>query len=100
MDNKKTTIFKQEQPQSWPSRCWKRQVTYRIPALIYISENKTYLAFAEERKSPSDIDAEVFVMKRGKWEDDKNTVQVLDMLNQNHKLLFLTDSFLYNFTIS
>uniref|UniRef100_A0A673L0E4 exo-alpha-sialidase n=2 Tax=Sinocyclocheilus rhinocerous TaxID=307959 RepID=A0A673L0E4_9TELE len=87
----KTTIFKQEQPQvwccwlgwcCWPSWCcwlgWcccKRQVTYRIPALIYISENKTYLAFAEKRNKPSDTDADKLVMRRGLWEDDKNTIE-------------------------
>ncbi|XP_052392820.1 sialidase-3 isoform X3 [Carassius gibelio] len=84
----KTTIFKQEQSQSccccWPSWCCrKRQVTYRIPALLYISENKTYLAFAEKRKTPSDTDADKLVMRRGLWEDDKNNIK----WDSTHQLL-------------
>lgn len=39
--------------------------TYRIPALIYISDGQTFLAFAEERISPRDSDAKVLVMRRG-----------------------------------
>ncbi|KAK7131178.1 hypothetical protein R3I94_016345 [Phoxinus phoxinus] len=39
--------------------------TYRIPALIYISDGQTFLAFAEERSSPRDSDAKVLVMRRG-----------------------------------
>uniref|UniRef100_A0A8C2D9D9 exo-alpha-sialidase n=1 Tax=Cyprinus carpio TaxID=7962 RepID=A0A8C2D9D9_CYPCA len=39
--------------------------TYRIPALIYISDGQTFLAFAEERSSPCDSDAKVLVMRRG-----------------------------------
>lgn len=39
--------------------------TYRIPALIYISDGQTFLAFAEKRKSPRDSDAELLVMRRG-----------------------------------
>ncbi|XP_067279744.1 sialidase-3.1 [Pseudorasbora parva] len=39
--------------------------TYRIPALIYISDGQTFLAFAEERSSPRDSDAEALVMRRG-----------------------------------
>uniref|UniRef100_A0A8C1KP80 exo-alpha-sialidase n=1 Tax=Cyprinus carpio TaxID=7962 RepID=A0A8C1KP80_CYPCA len=77
----KTTIFKQEQPQRW--WFWKRQVTYRIPALIYISENKTYLAFAEKRKTPRDIDADKLVMRRGLWEDDKKKIE----WDSGHELL-------------
>lgn len=38
---------------------------YRIPALIYISDGQTFLAFAEERSSPRDSDAKVLVMRRG-----------------------------------
>ncbi|XP_073680520.1 sialidase-2-like [Garra rufa] len=98
----KTTIFKQEEFQSlccwlcwcswpswccclaqwcWPSwRCWpfrscKRQVTYRIPALIYISDDETYLAFAEKRNTPADTDADVLVMRRGTWKGDKSKVE-------------------------
>lgn len=39
--------------------------TYRIPALIYISDGQTCLAFAEERSTPRDSDAKVLVMRRG-----------------------------------
>ncbi|XP_059398046.1 sialidase-3-like isoform X3 [Carassius carassius] len=83
-----TTIFKQEQPQScwccWPSWCCsKRQVTYRIPALLYISENKTYLAFAEKRKTPNDTDADKLVMRRGLWEEDKKNIK----WDSGHQLL-------------
>ncbi|XP_016361718.1 sialidase-3-like [Sinocyclocheilus anshuiensis] len=39
--------------------------TYRIPALIYISDGQTFLAFAEERSTPRDSDAKVLVMRRG-----------------------------------
>ncbi|ROL47570.1 Sialidase-3 [Anabarilius grahami] len=52
-----------------------KQVTYRIPALIYISEDQTYLAFAEKRKTKEDIDADMLVMRRGSWKDDKNEVE-------------------------
>ncbi|XP_067232877.1 sialidase-3-like [Chanodichthys erythropterus] len=64
-----TTLFKQETPLN------SKQVTYRIPALIYISEDQTYLAFAEKRKTEKDTDAEVLVMRRGSWKGDKNEVE-------------------------
>ncbi|KAI5097002.1 sialidase 3 (membrane sialidase), tandem duplicate 1 [Silurus meridionalis] len=38
---------------------------YRIPALIYIKENETFLAFAEKRTSLNDVDAKNLVVKRG-----------------------------------
>ncbi|CAM4610227.1 unnamed protein product [Leuciscus chuanchicus] len=60
-----TTLFKQE------AKVDDKQVTYRIPALIYISAEQTYLAFAEKRKTPKDADAEVLVMRRGLWKNDK-----------------------------
>ncbi|XDV36756.1 hypothetical protein PO909_006483, partial [Leuciscus waleckii] len=60
-----TTLFKQE------AKVGDKQVTYRIPALIYISGEQTYLAFAEKRKTPDDADAEVLVMRRGLWKNDK-----------------------------
>ncbi|KAM8977818.1 sialidase-3-like [Pelodytes ibericus] len=48
---------------------------YRIPSLIYITEEKTFLAFAERRKNDEDVSAEYLVMRRGiyktgyvKWE--------------------------------
>ncbi|KAG7321126.1 hypothetical protein KOW79_015541 [Hemibagrus wyckioides] len=56
-------------------------ITYRIPALIYINDTQTFLAFAEKRTSPSDTDATLLVMRRGtrqngliQWSD----VQELD----------------------
>ncbi|XP_056302801.1 LOW QUALITY PROTEIN: sialidase 3 (membrane sialidase), tandem duplicate 5 [Danio aesculapii] len=62
-------LFKQELPQC------KKQVTYRIPALIYISDKQTFLAFTEKRKTPSDTDAEVLVMRKGLWKNDNNPVK-------------------------
>ncbi|KAG7483843.1 hypothetical protein MATL_G00042580 [Megalops atlanticus] len=56
MEPKKTTLFKQEQ---------KCGTTYRIPALIYLTEDQVYLAFAEKRSSPCDSDAKILVMRRG-----------------------------------
>ncbi|KAJ0022042.1 hypothetical protein NQD34_009532 [Periophthalmus magnuspinnatus] len=51
-------------------------VTYRIPALLYLSRSKTMLAFCEERLSPSDSQAHLLVMRKGifhrnyvEWED-------------------------------
>ncbi|KAJ8342817.1 hypothetical protein SKAU_G00327450 [Synaphobranchus kaupii] len=56
MEPKKTTVFKQEQT------CG---ITYRIPALIYLREAQTYLAFAEKRSTPRDSDAKHIVMRKG-----------------------------------
>ncbi|XP_070605528.1 sialidase-3-like [Erythrolamprus reginae] len=42
-----------------------REVTYRIPALIYRPAETTFLAFAEERSSPRDEHAKGLVMRRG-----------------------------------
>lgn len=53
-----TTLFKQE-----PQKSEKMQVTYRIPALIYISVNRILLAFAEKWKTADDTD--VLVMRKG-----------------------------------
>ncbi|XP_048036369.1 sialidase-3-like [Megalobrama amblycephala] len=80
-----TTLFKQE------PECCSKQVTYRIPALIYISKDQTYLAFTEKRKTEKDTDAEVLVMRRGSWKDGKNEVewvsgyQVLSACLPNHR---------------
>ncbi|XP_060622967.2 sialidase-3-like [Anolis sagrei] len=43
-------------------------LTYRIPALLYLPYESTFLAFAEERSSPRDEDAKFLVMRRGKKE--------------------------------
>ncbi|TRY97907.1 hypothetical protein DNTS_034133 [Danionella cerebrum] len=66
-----TTIFRQEQPQTWCCCCTK-QVSYRIPALVYLSEDQTFLAFAEKRKTLSDTSAEVLVMRRGVLVDSES----------------------------
>ncbi|KAK2872664.1 hypothetical protein Q8A67_022561 [Cirrhinus molitorella] len=56
-------------PEALPERTalfqQKNGKTYRIPALIYISDGQTFLAFAEERSTPRDSDAKVLVMRRG-----------------------------------
>uniref|UniRef100_A0A8C6T0B2 exo-alpha-sialidase n=1 Tax=Neogobius melanostomus TaxID=47308 RepID=A0A8C6T0B2_9GOBI len=49
-------------------------VTYRVPALLYLSGSKTMLAFCEERLSPSDSQAHLLVMRKDglhqlQWED-------------------------------
>ncbi|XP_017280247.1 sialidase-4 isoform X2 [Kryptolebias marmoratus] len=51
-------------------------VTYRVPALLYLTRFRTFLAFCEERLSPSDSQAHLLVMRRGafyrnyvEWED-------------------------------
>ncbi|XP_056121198.1 sialidase-3-like [Rhinichthys klamathensis goyatoka] len=75
-----TTLFEQE------PEVHKKQVTYRIPALIYISAKQTYLAFAEKRKTSDDTDAEVLVMRRGWW-NDKNIEWDSDHLVLNSALL-------------
>uniref|UniRef100_A0A8C5LWT7 exo-alpha-sialidase n=1 Tax=Leptobrachium leishanense TaxID=445787 RepID=A0A8C5LWT7_9ANUR len=38
---------------------------YRIPSLIYVLEQKTFLAFAERRKGYDDISADSLVMRKG-----------------------------------
>jgi len=70
-----TTIFKQEQPQKWCC-CCKKQVSYRIPALVYLNNDQTFLAFAEKRKTLSDTSAEVLVMRRGTWTKGKKIKEV------------------------
>uniref|UniRef100_A0A672RL45 Sialidase 3 (membrane sialidase), tandem duplicate 3 n=1 Tax=Sinocyclocheilus grahami TaxID=75366 RepID=A0A672RL45_SINGR len=42
---------------------------YRIPALVNLNDDKTFLAFAEKRKTLSDTNAEVLVMRRGTLKD-------------------------------
>ncbi|XP_056139722.1 sialidase-4 [Lampris incognitus] len=51
-------------------------VTYRVPALLYVPRSSSFLAFCEERLSPSDSQAHLLVMRRGtfyrnyvEWED-------------------------------
>ncbi|XP_053166878.1 sialidase-3 [Hemicordylus capensis] len=54
--SEKVTLFRQEALQG---------LTYRIPALLYLPLESTFLAFAEERSSPRDEDALFLVMRRG-----------------------------------
>ncbi|XP_074860135.1 sialidase-2-like isoform X2 [Carettochelys insculpta] len=44
---------------------------YRIPALLYIQQHGTILAFAEEREGGRDETAKVIVMRRGTYDGDK-----------------------------
>ncbi|KAM4627548.1 sialidase-4 [Polymixia lowei] len=51
-------------------------VTYRVPALLYLPRSNSFLAFCEERLSPSDSQAHLLVMRKGtfyrnyvEWED-------------------------------
>uniref|UniRef100_UPI0037E7CEC4 sialidase-4 n=1 Tax=Semicossyphus pulcher TaxID=241346 RepID=UPI0037E7CEC4 len=51
-------------------------VTYRVPALLYLSRSSSFLAFCEERLSPSDSQAHLLVLRKGtfyrnyvEWED-------------------------------
>ncbi|XP_007939945.1 sialidase-2 [Orycteropus afer afer] len=47
---------------------------YRIPALLYLPQNKTLLAFSERRVSKTDEHAELIVLRRGGY--DASTLQV------------------------
>ncbi|XP_038162260.1 sialidase-4 [Cyprinodon tularosa] len=40
-------------------------VTYRVPALLYLPHFRSFLAFCEERLSPSDSHAHLLVMRKG-----------------------------------
>lgn len=51
-------------------------VTYRIPALLFLSRSRTFLAFCEERLSPSDSQAHLLVMRKGTFY--RNYVEVSD----------------------
>uniref|UniRef100_A0A3P8WQB8 exo-alpha-sialidase n=1 Tax=Cynoglossus semilaevis TaxID=244447 RepID=A0A3P8WQB8_CYNSE len=51
-------------------------VTYRVPALLYLPRFRWFLAFCEERLSPSDSEAHLLVMRKGtfyrnyvEWDD-------------------------------
>lgn len=68
--------------------------TYRIPALIYISDGQTFLAFAEERSSPCDSDAKVLVMRRGSLQN--GSLQVISFFFfKFYVLLFINISVVY-----
>ncbi|XP_043434134.1 sialidase-2 [Prionailurus viverrinus] len=48
---------------------------YRIPALLYLPEQKTVLAFAEQRISKKDEHAELIVLRRGSYDASTHQVQ-------------------------
>ncbi|XP_036276531.1 sialidase-2 [Pipistrellus kuhlii] len=50
-------------------------LTYRIPALLYLPQQKTLLAFAERRKSKEDEDSDLIVMRRGSYNESTYQVQ-------------------------
>uniref|UniRef100_A0A3Q2SWZ1 exo-alpha-sialidase n=1 Tax=Fundulus heteroclitus TaxID=8078 RepID=A0A3Q2SWZ1_FUNHE len=52
-------------------------VTYRVPALLYLSRFRSFLAFCEERLSPSDSQAHLLVMRKGTFY--RNYVEWKDM---------------------
>lgn len=54
-------------------------VTYRVPALLYLSRIKSFLAFCEERLNPSDSQAHLLVMRKGTFY--RNYVEVSCCLN-------------------
>ena len=49
---------------------------YRIPALLYLPQQKTLLAFAEERTSKKDEHAKLIVLRRGSYSASTRQVQV------------------------
>ena len=49
---------------------------YRIPALLYLPQQKTLLAFAEERTSKKDEHAKLIVLRRGSYNASTCQVQV------------------------
>ncbi|KAG9330054.1 hypothetical protein JZ751_027359, partial [Albula glossodonta] len=57
---------------------------YRIPSLIYLTDDQSFLAFAEKRSSERDEDTEILVMRKGKWIQDatsnNGSIQWLDMV--------------------
>uniref|UniRef100_A0A3B5M5I9 exo-alpha-sialidase n=1 Tax=Xiphophorus couchianus TaxID=32473 RepID=A0A3B5M5I9_9TELE len=52
-------------------------VTYRVPALLYLSRFRSFLAFCEERLTPSDSQAHLLVMRKGTFY--RNYVEWKDM---------------------
>lgn len=56
-------------PQVFPPETLFQQadgVTYRIPALLYVPPDDSFLAFAEKRSSSQDKDAKYLVLRRGR----------------------------------
>ncbi|XP_069748349.1 sialidase-3-like [Narcine bancroftii] len=46
----------------------KNGTVYRIPSLLYLDRDGIFLAFAEKRSSPRDLDAKTLVMRRGTFQ--------------------------------
>ncbi len=80
-----TTLFKQE-----PQNSENMQVTYRIPALIYISDNQMFLAFAEKRKTADDTEADVLVMRKGIWKDGEVKVSIATLTFSHYCTLYIS----------
>lgn len=55
-------------------------VTYRVPALLYLSRSKTLLAFCEKRLSVSDSKAHQFVMRKGTFNNNHAEWQDMQVL--------------------
>lgn len=55
----------------------KEKEVYRIPALFYNKDSKSFLAFAEQRESEEDTKAKDLVMKTGTLKDDMKTTEVI-----------------------
>lgn len=49
---------------------------YRIPALLYLPQQKTLLAFAEKRASKKDEHAKLIVLRRGSYDASTRQVRV------------------------
>ncbi|XP_074046537.1 sialidase-2-like [Macrotis lagotis] len=52
---------------------------YRIPALLYLEQHHTFLAFAEQRVSQADEKAKNIVLRRGKYQASTNQVKWKEM---------------------
>ncbi|XP_056416258.1 sialidase-4-like isoform X2 [Hyla sarda] len=78
---KRTPLFKKES-----NGC-----VYRIPSLIYIAGENIFLAFAEKRKSESDVDADSLVMRRGIYKTGYVTWEGLQSLHdiclKDHRMM-------------
>uniref|UniRef100_A0A8C5FAM9 exo-alpha-sialidase n=1 Tax=Gadus morhua TaxID=8049 RepID=A0A8C5FAM9_GADMO len=57
-------------------------VTYRVPALLFLPRSNSFLAFCEERLSPSDSEAHLLVLRRGTFY--RNYVEDLRVLGTAH----------------
>ncbi|XP_029472577.1 sialidase-2 [Rhinatrema bivittatum] len=57
----------------------KKTWTYRIPALLYLAQSRTVLAFAEEREDEVDEHAKRLVLRRGMYDKTATCVQWRDV---------------------